>query len=185
MRNKNILLIVLTLTAFCFMGCLTPFESLFKTKAADPIPIQHSFAEVGSETAKITFIQGKKIGVMLVDCDGVLRPTPTEGTYWERDSLFTAGKPLNIRVYVYWNENRYGERRRGIFKCPPLEAGKSYKLWFKGNSKGGVLLLTYASVTSVNYSSGKADVDVVYEQKIPPPPSSSSSSPPSSSSKKK
>ena len=170
MKNKKTLyIVVLTLAAFCFTGC---FSFPTKKKGHDPIPVRHSFAEKESSTAKITFIQGRKTGVMLVDCDGVLRPAPSEGTYWERDSLFPVGRPLNLRVYVYWNENRYGERRRGIFKCPPLEDGKSYKLWFRGNSRGGVLLLTYANITDVSYSSEKADVDVIYEQKIPPPPSS-------------
>jgi len=171
MKNKKILyIIVLTLAAFCFMGCFS--DTSANKKGRKSIPVQHSFAGNDSRTAKITFIQGKKVGVTLVDCEGASRPPPSEGTYWERDSLFPTGRPLDIRVYVYWNENRYGERRRGIFKCPPLEAGKSYKLWFRGNLNGGVLLLTDANVKGVSYSSGKADVDVIYEQEIPPPPSS-------------
>jgi len=168
MKNKKLLLIVLTLTVFCFAGC---FSTSAKKKAADPIPIRYSFAEAGSKTASMIFVQGKKIGVFLVDCEGVSKPAPAEGTYWESDSLFPAERPLDLRVYVYWNENIYGERRRGIFKCPPLEAGKSYKLWFKGNLKGGSLILTYASVTGVDYSPGKPNVDIIYEQVIPPPPS--------------
>ncbi|WP_461256970.1 hypothetical protein [Treponema sp. R80B11-R83G3] len=55
----------------------------------------------------------------------------------------------------------YSERRRGIFKCPPLEAGAKYNLRFKGNYKnGGSLLLT----------DSKADSITVYEQVIPPLP---------------
>jgi hypothetical protein len=167
MKSRNILWIVLTLAAFCFMSCF----SLFNKKKSDPVPVRYSFAENNSNTATITFIQGSKKGVMLVDCDGVSRPAPAEGTYWERDNLFPAGIPLDIRVYVYWNENRYGERRRGIFRCPPLETGKSYKLWFKGNSRGGSLILTDVSVIGVDLPLVKSIVDVVYEQKIPPPPS--------------
>jgi hypothetical protein len=171
MKNKNILWIVLTLTAFCFMGC-----SLTKKKA-DPTPVRYSFAEAGSSTAAIIFVEEKKKGVILVDCEGASRPAPAEGTYWERDILFPAEKPLDLRVYVYWNENRFGERRRGIFKCPPLETGKSYKVWFSGNSRGGSIFLTYSSVTGVNLMTGKPNGDIVYEQIIPPPSSSLSPSP--------
>jgi len=166
MKTKKILLIVLTITAFCFTGC---FSSAPKQPA--PVPVRFSFAAEGEKAVPITFIQGSKVGVMLVDCDGVSRSSPAAGTYWERDNLFPVGKPLNLRVYVYWDENRFGERRRGIFKCPPLEAGKEYKLWFSGNLKGGKIYLTYSNVTTLNYaSSGKPQFDVVYEQIIPPPP---------------
>jgi len=165
MKNKYILQIVIVFTVLCLTGCYT------SSKKPDPVPVWFSFAEQGSKTAKITFIQGDKVGVSLVDCEGVTRPAPVEGTYWERDNLYPVEKPLNIRVYVYWNENRYGERRRGIFKCPPLEAGKEYKLWFRGNLKGGALILTYSDVSGISYSSsGKLTVPIVYEQKIPPPP---------------
>jgi len=75
------------------------------------------------------------VGIRLVDCEGTVRPIPAQGTVWENDNLYPAEKPLNLRVYIYWSEDRYGERRRGIFKCPPLEAGKEYKLWFKGVKK--------------------------------------------------
>ncbi|WP_461246010.1 hypothetical protein [Treponema sp. R6D11] len=162
MKSKNILWLFLTIVMLCFAGC---FSS--GTKQPDPIPVRYSFAESGEKAVPITFIQGNKVGVMLVDCNGVPRPTPSPGTYWERDSLFPVGKPLDLRVYVYWNENRFGERRKGIFKCPPLEAGREYKLWFTGNSKGGKLILTYSNVASVN---GTSKADIVYEQAVPPPP---------------
>jgi len=166
MKNKNILWIVLTIAALCFSGCFSSAQ-----KQPDPVPVRYSFAAEGEKAVPITFIQGNKVGVMLVDCNGVSRPTPAAGTYWERDNLFPVGRPLDLRVYVYWNENRFGERRRGIFKCPPLEAGREYKLWFSGNLKGGKIFLTYSNVTGLNYSSsGKPQFDVVYEQTVPPPP---------------
>jgi len=166
MKNKNILWIVLLIAALCFTGCFSTAK-----KQPAPVPVRYSFAAEGEKAVPITFIQGKKIGVMLVDCDGVSKPAPADGTYWERDNLFPVGRPLNLRVYVYWNENRYGERRRGIFKCPPLEAGREYKLWFRGNSKGGKIILTYSNVSALNYSSsGKPQFNVVYEQTVPPPP---------------
>jgi len=163
MKNKYILQVALVFSAFFISGCYTT------SKKPDPIPVRYSFAEDRSKTAKITFIQGDKIGVMLVDCEGIERPSPAEGTYWERDNLYPAERPLDIRVYIYWNENRYGERRRGIFRCPTLQAGKEYKLWFRGNKKGGRLILTYSNVSSISYSSsGKLNVETVYEQVIPP-----------------
>lgn len=158
MKNKNKLLIVLTLAMFCVTGCFTTTK-----KKPDPVPIRYSFAESEEKAVPIRFIQGNKVGVTLVDCDGVYRPTPPEGTYWERDSLFPVGRPLDIRVYVYWNENRYGERRRGIFRCPPLEEGREYDLSFRGNSKGGKLILTHSVA-------GSRSGTVVYEQTVPPPP---------------
>jgi len=164
MKNKNILWIVLTIVMFCFAGCFT-------TPKEKPVPIRYSFAGNGERAVPITFVEGNKVGVTLVDCDGISRPTPASGTYWERDSLFPVGRPLDLRVYVYWNENRYGERRRGIFRCPSLEAGKEYKLWFRGNSKGGKIILTYSNVAALNYSpSGTPQFDIVYEQTVPPPP---------------
>jgi hypothetical protein len=150
------------------MGCFTTTSS---PKKAAPVPARFSFAESEEKAVPITFIQERKVGVRLVDCNEITRPNPAEGTYWERDNLFPVEKPLNLRVYIYWDEDQYGERRRGVFKCPPLEANKEYKLWYKGNLKGGSLILTYANVGSLNYSSsGKPNFEIVYEQIIPPPP---------------
>jgi len=165
MKTKKILWIVLTLAVFCLVGCFTT-----TSKKPAQTPVRFSFAGDDEKAVPITFIQGNKVGVYLVDCNGFSRPAPAVGTYWENDNLFPAEKPLDLRVYVYWDENRFGERRRGIFKCPPLEAGKEYKLWYNGNIKGGWLILTYANVSSLNYSSGKPKFEIVYEQIIPPPP---------------
>jgi len=166
MKAKKIIWIVLPLAAFCLIGCFTT-----TSKNSDPVPVRFSFAGNESRAVPITFIQGNKTGVRLVDCNGVTKPTPAEGTYWERDSLFPVEKPLDLRVYVYWNEDRFGERRRGIFKCPQLEAGREYKLWFRGGLKGGSLILTYSNVSGLNYSSsGKPLFEIVHQQELPPPP---------------
>jgi len=166
MKTKKIIWVFMTLATFCLMGCFS-----FTPKKAAPVPVRFSFAESDEKAVPITFIQGNKVGVRLVDCNEVIRPNPAEGTYWERDNLFPVEKPLDLRVYIYWDEDRFGERRRGIFKCPPLEANKEYKLWYKGNLKGGSLILTYANVGSLKYSSsGKPNFEIVYEQIIPPPP---------------
>jgi len=171
MKTKKIIWIFMTIAAFCLIGCYTT------SKKPAPIPVRFSFAGKEEKAVPITFIQGEKTGIRLEDCNGVVRPYSVEGpyaaegTYWERDNLFPVEKPLDIRVYIYWNEDRYGERRRGIFKCPPLEANKEYKLWFRGNFKNGSIILTYANVSYLRYSSsGKPLFEILHEQKIPPPP---------------
>jgi len=154
MKNKKPLWIALTFTVFIFTGCSSVL-------ARRPVPDQYSFAGNGSAAA-ITFTGNNKIGVRLVDFEGNIVPVPPEGTVWEPAILFPAGRTLDIRVYVYWKQDRYGERRRGIFKCPPLEAGKQYKLQFSGNLNGGTLTLSSGT--------GLFNTDTVYKQTIPPPP---------------
>jgi hypothetical protein len=162
MKNMKNLWIILVLAAFCFIGC---------TSMEKPVPVRYSFAgNDNNMTASINFISGKKVGVRLFDCEGVSMPAPSKGTYWESDVLFPAETPLNIRVYIYWKEDQYGERRRGIFKCPPLEPGREYKVWFNGDYKGGSIILTHSNVTELRYSSGKPQFEIVYEQIIPAPP---------------
>jgi hypothetical protein len=165
MKTKKYLLIVLVFAVFYHIGCSS-------TKAPAPVPVQYSFAgdEYENGTAAITFIHEKKVGVRLVDNEGITIPTPTAGTYWDSAIIFPAAKALNIRVYVYWKEDQYGERRRGIFKCPPLEANREYKVWFSGNyKKGGSLILTYSNVSSLG-SLSRNPQDKVYEQVVPPMP---------------
>jgi hypothetical protein len=155
MKIKVFLFIILLFTAFCFIGCASLISSLFIKH------VMYSFAENDGEngSAVIDFVGGgSKVGVRLVDCEGIQIPAPAVGTYWESAVIFPAERELNIRVYVFWNEDRYGERRRGIFKCPPLEAGRKYKLKFKGNYKnGGSLFLTDALFDRI----------IIYEQVIP------------------
>jgi len=169
--NKNkFLRVILTFAAFCCMGC---FSGPAAPKKPDPVPVKHSFAETNNAnvTATIIFTEEKGVGVRLVDCDGISRPAPAEGTYWERNSLYPVGKPLDLRVYIYWKGDVFGDRRRGIFKCPPLDAGKSYKLWYKGGLKGGSIILTYANVDTLTYSSkGQPQFEILCEQIIPPLP---------------
>jgi len=160
MKTKNILWIVLALSSLCFTGCGHIISGVLMKY------LTYSFAKdnLGDGTATITFIGNGKAGVRLVDCDGVAMPEAEQWTRWEPAIVFPAGKPIDLRVYVYWDKDRYGDRRRGVFKCPPLTKGRDYKLWFKGNYKnGGTLTLTYSSAFSYRN-------DVVYEQVIPPPP---------------
>ena len=163
MKNKKLLLVVLALLVFCITGCFT---------LKQPVAARCSFAGNESEknTAMITFVQESRVGVRLYDCEDVPVPEPPVGAKWEPEIIFPAGKSLNLRVFVYWNEDRYGERRRGIFRCPPLEAGKEYKLWFVGDLRGGSLILTYSNVSYLRYLAGKPQFEIVYEQVIPPVP---------------
>jgi len=156
MKNNKHLWIVLAFAVFALTGCSS-------TSSKKPVPAQYSFAgnEGVDTTAAITFVRGDKMGVRLVDLDGFPFPAPPEGTVWDPAVLFPAGRPLDIRVYVYWKEDRYGERRRGIFKCPPLEAGRQYRLLFYGDLKGGTLSLL---------STNKNKTEVILRQEIPPPP---------------
>ncbi|MCL2196997.1 MAG: hypothetical protein FWB77_05225 [Treponema sp.] len=156
MKINKIIFTVLIVSAFCMTGCLGLFNPPVKS-------ILFSFEEHYNAyaTAKINFVNSSKSGVRLVDCDGYTFPPAAQGTQWETSVEFPAGIEMELRVYVYWNEDRFGERRRGVFKCPPLEGNKSYRLSFNGNFKGGKLVLTNAEP---GFSSNK----VVYEQIIPP-----------------
>jgi hypothetical protein len=161
MKNKKNLWFVLILASFCITGCAT---------SRKPVPARYSFAGGDVQTASIYFVQGNKIGVRLVDLDGNALPSPSTGTYWEPNIIFPAEKPLDLRVFIYWKEDQYGERRRGIFKCPPLQTGKEYKLWFKGDLKGGSIILTYSDVSDLTYIAGNPQFQILHEQVIPPPP---------------
>ncbi|MCL2230889.1 MAG: hypothetical protein FWC01_07305 [Treponema sp.] len=153
MKNK-----ILILLSFAFITLCAGCGSLFIKS------VPFSFADNDSNPAKLTFVGSGKTGVRLVDFEGRGITTPLQGTRWESAVRFPAERPLDLRVIVYWDEDRPGDRRRGIFKCPPLEAGKEYKLWFRGNYRnGGWLTLTYASAQ--DYSS-----QVLYEQIILPLP---------------
>jgi len=165
MKNNRILWVVLVLAVFCITGCFVPSK-----KKPDPVPVRYSFAETDNANlgAIIKFVQGKKEGIRFYDCDGVMRPAPVEGTYWLPDMIFPVGRPIDLRVYIYWNEDQFGERRRGIFHCPPLQAGKEYKLWFRGTLKGGKIYLTYSNVEKITFSSkGVPLFELLHEQIIP------------------
>ena len=139
---------------------------------ATDIPYTFGENENANRTAGIIFMNRLRF----VDFEGEqLPPLPTteEATRWY-PLRFPAGKELNVRVYVLYAGNSPGYRRRGIFKCPPLEAGKNYKLWYETNSNdytgAGRLILTYADVTLLEYSFGKPRYRQIHVQEIPPLP---------------
>ena len=158
MKIKNILLGVLAFALFCFIGCVTPTKS-----------VPYSFAENGTEngTATIIFVSNNNNRgiVRLIDFEGKEIPAPKNKTRWEPITL-PAGRPLALRVYVGWEKDKYGAdmpgyRRKGIFKCPALEAGKQYKLWFDTDTDTknsdvnyygtGYLVLTDVKVKKLSY----------------------------------
>jgi len=158
MKIKNILLLIPVLGLFCFIGCTTQTKS---------VPYSFAEGETESGTATIIFVSSNNNRgvVRLIDFEGKEIPTPENGTHWEPITL-PAGRPLTLRVYVGWEKDKYGAdkqgyRRKGIFKCPALEAGKQYKLWFdtdtdtdasKRNYFGtGLLILTEANVKQLTY----------------------------------
>jgi len=161
MKNKKILSVVLALAAFCIIGC-----------SSAPLP-QYSFVEEGSgdKSASIMFVKiNDESGVRLVDCDDNPLPPPPNKTNWNNTIILPAERPLDLRVYVFWDQDRFGERRRGIYRCPPLVAGQTYKLWYRGGLKGGSLILTYSDVNSLRYKSDKPQFLILHEQIIPPLP---------------
>jgi len=178
MKNKQIEWIILIFTAFCVIGCSTA-----KLK-----PVPYDFTENEKTNGKATLFFGTAYynsdnfgGYCgFVDLEGKKLPKPEKGTYWNLIQV-PAGKELNIRVYIsfqgkYSSFGKYQDgRRMGIFRCPPLEAGKKYKLWFEsyegwyggkkeiGELGAGRLILTYANVKKLNSFTKK-----IYVQEIPP-----------------
>lgn len=146
---------ILVFAVFNFTGC----NSILKKIVTKSVSYSFADSDFGyGNTAKITFQQYNKMGVRLVDFEGTKLPTPDMFTVWEPAIVFPAGRPFDLRVFVYWNKDRFGERRRGIFKCPALAGNRSYELLFRGSYKnGGILTLR----------SGR---EIVCEQEIPPLP---------------
>ena len=150
-------------------GCLTPFT--------------YSFAEDNYQTAEIKFEH--KNGVLFVDLEGQTTELP-EKSYLS-SIVVAAGRQFDIRVYVYWNGPGEGNRRRGIFRCPPLEAGGEYRLRFNfkttesifvkriiDDGKNTIVLERKREIADVaGYIFGRKSLneityDLVYTQAIPP-----------------
>ena len=160
------------------MKILKPFLiamafALFSFSACGTKPgfIPYHLEGIENETATVIFDGvDNYVGVRLIDCDGVTLPEPKDGTIWSPVTL-PAGKPLLLRVYVFWyNDGKEsGFRRRGVFGCPPLEAGKKYKLLYSpartGKDNGfGSLILTDISVKNSSTNKGEQ----IHIQVIPP-----------------
>ena len=164
MKNRNIFWIVKILAVFCFFGCSTTP----RTPSIRDIPYTFAENENANGTAVIIFMNR----VRLVDVEGEQLPTPEEYTRWY-PLYYPAGRELNLRVYVLYHSDQPGYRRKGIFKCPPLEAGKRYRLWYEAADRNyysgaGRLILTYDNVTELKYSFGRPRYNQIYVQEIPP-----------------
>ncbi|MDR0322197.1 MAG: hypothetical protein LBI28_11895 [Treponema sp.] len=178
MKNTNILYVALAIAAFCFIGC---FSTPTPTPKIKNIPYTFGQDENANGTATIIFHNNWTI--RLVDFEGEQLPAPEEGTRWY-PFQFPAGRSFNLRLYVSYQSYKNGEdqpgyRRRGILKCPPLEAGKTYKLWYERPSMGyfnypreyyygaGKLILTYSDVTELKYFLGQPRYKQIHVQEIP------------------
>ena len=116
-------------------------------------------------TAKITF----GTGIRLVEVVG--NREYTEGGRWSFITL-PAGRPADLRVYVYWDGDIEGSRRRGIFKCPPLEAGAEYRIRFDFRTRG-VFIKVPTNNLSIVLEKRRGSLlgspyEIVYSQSIPP-----------------
>ena len=163
MKNRSILWIVLIIASFYFIGCST-------TPRVNNMP--YTFAE--NENAKGTAII--KFNVMFIDFEGEQLPTPEEGTRWY-PLQFPAGRPFNIKVHVYhdgWNSTGgYFDipyfspfaviDKEVIFECPPLEAGKEYRLIYNYSISGKSLDLKEEDIDAFFLTiKGR----IIYSQKI-------------------
>ena len=185
MKNKNILLVVLAIAVFCLIECSSTSTST--TPRIRDVPYTFGQNENANGTATIIFAH-HPYGFRFVDFEGEQLPEPEEGTQWY-PLQFPAGRELNIRLYISWSGHMEdgvwvdepGYRRRGIFKCPPLEAGKTYKLWYDRTPQGffggypreyyyggGKLILTHDDVTRLYNAYGFPVHKPIYVQKIPP-----------------
>lgn len=169
MKNAKYLLPIFTLSLLFLIGC-----------ASNQVAV--SFVENANEneTATIIFMWGTEedssvvYSIRLVDFEGNLAPQPENlprGGWVER-AILPAGRPLDLRIYTITGPDKIGNRRRGIFKCPPLEAGKTYKLWYQvrtlypkekalinGKEYGTeLLILTDASVKAINFNVNKSPI---------------------------
>ena len=153
---KKGFLFFLAAASFCVMGC----------KSLLPKAVPYSFAPEGSPTAAITFQGG---GIDLVKYGDAKLPVPKIKTYWS-PFLFPAGKKLNLRLHMVrggptWiSSTPWGlvilpisimlsVRAWVSFYCPPLEAGKEYKLSFRSgfSTLGRKLVLQDAQTGQIIY----------------------------------
>jgi len=134
-----------------------------------PFETPYTFANNRSANGYASIVFDDRIRI--VDYNGESLPAADEGTRWY-PLRFPAGRALDIRMYVVYLADVAGYRRRGVFECPPLEAGKSYKLWYvpadrNFYSGAGKLILTYDDVKELKYFLGIPSYNQIYVQDIP------------------
>jgi hypothetical protein len=133
-------------------------------------PVSYSFAEDGLETAAISVVGGNP-GIRVVYVDDNELPPPADKTHWD-PFAFPAGKPVKVTVHAYYEQSNSGNQsllsllvttaitssrsvnQDVLFECPPLEAGKKYKLVFRkgaGLTGDNLLVLTETSTGKIVY----------------------------------
>jgi len=142
-------------------------------------PISFALVEDKSNSVSISFAQGNP-GVKFLSYNNINLPESDGKTYWD-PIFFPSGIPLEITVHAYYSHGAGGSVAAGvvigglvggiiapsitsrtrnarsvddeiIFSCPPLEAGKEYKLSLvKGEGVPGknTLVLTNTSTNEV------------------------------------
>ena len=113
-------LIALTFALFFIFGC----------GSTSPNFTPYSF--VGDDPENLAATVYFERNIRLVDFEGI---GFSEGQFWPTVKL-PAGRSMDLRVYIYWEADAPGTRRRGIFKCPPLESGSEYRISFNFKSSG-------------------------------------------------
>ena len=165
--------------AFWFIGCFTTSPT---TSPVPPVPYNFVENDNADGTAIFYFFHPPYFMTpfRLIDIDGIEIPTPEVNTS-RRPVQVPAGRALNISMYVLYHSDQPGYRRLGVFRCPPLETGKTYKLWYERDdtnsneySGAGRLILTYADVEKLTYATSffssirRPKYNQIYVQEIPP-----------------
>jgi hypothetical protein len=156
MKHLKPAVLIIAIAAF-FVGCSTT-------------PVPFSFADDGLETAAISVVGGNP-GIRVIYVDGNELPPPANKTHWDPFEL-PIGKPVKITVHAYYEQSNSGNAdllsllittaitssrsvdQDVVFECPPLEAGKKYKLAFRkgaGLTGDNLLVLTETSKGKVVY----------------------------------
>jgi len=185
MKNKKVVWIIVTITAFCIIGCssVKPVTYNFSENKETNGTASLYIFNVHHNTESGLISNASYAGTYrIVDFEGIELPESVEGTRWD-PLIVPAGRELNIRVsFDFYDKYNNLQKRRGIFKCPPLESGKKYKLWFEpsqhewglndaGHLGAGRLILTDAKVKKLKYVfhvNGSPTYKQIYVQEIPP-----------------
>jgi len=162
MKIKIYIFITLSFLVLFISGCYS------MTK-----PYSYSYENDANRAAKLEFTYGAS-GILFVDMDG--RPhVEAEGAYLQYVML-PSGRAMSLRVYIYWDNTLEGNRRRGIFECPPLEAGGEYRLRCNLKTIGIFIKRPIGDITIILEKKNQARgiigtrYDTVYSQKVPPLP---------------
>lgn len=123
----------LIVVSLSLAGCLTT-------------PVAYSYVEEGGDAATVSVVSGSP-GLTLLYINGDELPKPEDKTHWDPFKL-PAGVPLTLTVHAYYEQSSGGGGLLGVlvtsaitasrsidtdvtFECPPLDAGKTYKLAFR------------------------------------------------------